>query len=277
MAHATIDRNSVLPSFDNPPVEETAFSIQFAPISKFGIPHFGLYWEHIRNEFGRFEVQPPISREIEQFETFARQKTRIGLQFVTEPDVRCWFLDESGNRLIQIQRDRFAYNWRRVTGEETYPRYPEARETIQTHWLRFLAFLESEDLDQPEVNQCEITYVNHIEIGSGWQNYAELNKVIAPWSGDRSGRFLRDPERANMEMRYLLPEKLGRLHISIVPVIRARDTKEVLQMNLIARGAPKSSKVEDMLDWFDLGREWVVKGFTDITTQSMHKIWRRTS
>lgn len=272
-----IDKNSVLPSFDNPPVEETAFSIQFSPIPKFGVPHFGLYWEQIRNEFGRFEVQPPVNSEIEQFDTFARQNPRIGLQFIKEPDVRCWFLDESGNRLIQIQRDRFVHNWRRVTGSETYPRYPKARETIQAHWLRFLAFLESEDLGQPEVNQCEITYVNHIEIGLGWQDYAELNKVIAPWSGERSGRFLPNPERANMEMRYLLPEKLGRLHISIFPAIRARDTKEVLQMNLVARGAPKSSKVEDILGWLDLGREWVVKGFTDITTQPMHTIWRRTS
>jgi uncharacterized protein (TIGR04255 family) len=277
VALAVIDRDTTLPDFTNPPVEETALSIQFAPIPKFGAPHFGLYWAQIRGEFERFEVQAPVANVTEQFDPSVRQRPQVGLQFLPAPDLRCWFLDKSGNRLIQIQRDRFIHNWRRVTGTETYPRYPKTRETLQAQWIRFLSFLKSEDLGSPEVNQCEITYVNHIEYGSGWRDYGELNKVVAPWSGQQSGEFLPHPERATMEMHYLLPEKLGRLHISLVPVIRARDMQEVLQMSLIARGAPKSSNVEDILSWMDLGREWVVKGFSDITTQTMHTIWGRTS
>jgi uncharacterized protein (TIGR04255 family) len=275
VALAVIDRDNALPDYTNPPVEETALSIQFAPIQKFGAPHFGLFWAQIRNEFELFSVQAPIANETEQFDISVRHRPHVGFQLLTEPDLRCWFLDKSENRLIQIQRDRFVHNWRRVTGTEAYPRYPQTRETLLSHWVRFLSFLKSENLDSPEVNQCEVNYVNHIALGSGWRDYGELNKVVAPWSGKLSGEFLPHPERVTMEMHYLLPEKLGRLHISLVPVIRARDMQEVLQMSLVARGAPKSSNIEDIMSWIDLGREWVVKGFSDITTQTMHKIWGR--
>jgi hypothetical protein len=65
----------------------------------------------------------------------------------------------------------------------------------------------------------------------------------------------------------------GRLYVSIQPVIRARDALEVLQLNLTARGAPASSKTEDVFKWLDLGRQWIVEGFTDFTTNEMHKLW----
>jgi hypothetical protein len=65
----------------------------------------------------------------------------------------------------------------------------------------------------------------------------------------------------------------GRLYISLQPVIRARDAMEVLQLNLTARGAPASSKTDDAFEWLDLGRQSIVEGFTDFTTEEMHNLW----
>lgn len=271
------DQHQSFPDFTNPPVDETVLSVQFAPIAGFGAPHFGLYWATIRREFERFQMQPPIASVTEQFGPSPRVAPRMGIQFVTEPELRCWFLDQSGGRLLQVQRDRFIHNWRRITGNELYPRYPSIRTTLHKEWLGFCAFLDREKLGQPQVNQCEVTYVNQIEIGNGWNGYEELSRVVASWSGARSGSFLPHPDRVNMETHYLLPNNLGRLHIAIEPVIRGRDAREVLQLTLTARGAPKSSTIDDIFAWLDLGREWVVKGFGDFTTPEMHKIWGRKS
>ena len=52
---------------------------------------------------------------------------------------------------------------------------------------------------------------------------------------------------------------------------------EVLQLDVSATGRPTSSKTPDILEWLDLGREWVVKGFADFTTPEMHMKWRRTN
>ncbi len=264
----------MLPDFADPPVNETVLSIQYAPIQDFGIPHFGPYWEEIRSEFSKFQVQPALPPATERFEG-PPQGMGIGIQFVSQPDVRCWFLDETGGRLIQLQRDRFIHNWRQITGKEKYPRYPIVKKTFETEWKRFCAFLRREKLELPQVNQCEITYVNHIEYERGWKGYGELSRVIAPWSGAYSGDFLPPPEQVNIEAHFRFPNDMGRLHISATPVIRVKDVQEVLQITMVARGAPKSSRDEDIFEWMDLGREWVVRGFSDFTAKSMHSIWGR--
>ena len=265
---------STLPDFDNPPVNETALSIQFAPLEKFAIPYYGMYWARIRRDFGRFEIQPPLPNVTEQFGD-SNRLPNFAVQFIAHPDVRAWFLNESGTQLLQVQCDRFIHNWRQLTGEEKYPRYPAIKVTLQNEWVRFCEFLRSEELGTPQVNQCEVTYVNHIDYNKGWRDYSELNKVIASWSGNSSGTFLTAPEKVNMETHYLLPNDLGRLHIAVAPVIRARDLREVLQITVTARGAPSDSTDKGVFHWLDLGREWVVKGFADFTSNSMHRIWGR--
>lgn len=266
--------DSGLPDFLEPPVDEVALSFQFSPIPGFNVPHFGLYWAAVRNEYPRFEIQPPIANVTEQFESGAHVGRQIGLMFLTAPEVRCWYLDQSGSRLIQVQHDRFVHNWRKVTGTEIYPRYPELRERLEKEWKRFCDFLKDEKLEHPKINQCEVLYVNNIEYAKGWNGYGELDKVIAALATPKpKNRFLPTPERVNMQVTYRLEENAGRLHVSFVPVIRARDGKEVLQMTLTARGAPKSTSEDDVFAWLELGRKWVVRGFADFTTETMHRIW----
>jgi hypothetical protein len=41
-------------------------------------------------------------------------------------------------------------------------------------------------------------------------------------------------------------------------------------MNLTARGLYGNG-----FDFFDLGRQWIVKSFEQLTTEGMHRIWRK--
>jgi len=268
--------DSGLPDFAQPPVDETALSLQFAPIHGFSIPHFGLYWERVRSEYPHFEMQPPIANVIEQFGQATAGTRQFGIAFVKAPDVRCWYLDQSRTRLAQVQRDRFVYNWRKVTGTEAYPRYPSLRASLEREWERFCAFLKDEKLDRPKVNQCEVVYVNNIEYEKGWSGYGELDKVIASLATPKAkSKFLPIPQRVSMQVTYPLEDNAGRLHVAFSPVIRGQDGKEVLQMTLTARGAPKSPSDDDIFAWLDLGRKWVVRGFADFTTSEIHKIWEK--
>jgi uncharacterized protein (TIGR04255 family) len=266
--------DSGLPDFSQPPVDEVALSVQYPPIPGFAIPHFGLYWQKIRADFPRSEVQPPITNVTEQFGPGAVVGRQIGIALTTSPEARCWYLEQSGNRLFQLQADRFVHNWRKLKGEETYPRYPSLRESLMKEWDRFGEFLDGEGLPRPKVNQCEVLYVNHIEYDKGWNGYGDLDKVIATMATPkRKNRFLPPPERASMQMTYRLDGDAGRLYVAFGPVIRGRDGKEVMQMTLTARGAPSSPRTEDVFAWLDMGRKWVVRGFADFTTEAIQRIW----
>ncbi len=267
--------DSGLPDFISPPVDEVALSIQFPPIPAFNVPHFGLFWQRIRKDYPKFEIQQPISNVTEQFGPDARPGLQqLSFSFLALPDIRCWYLDESGNRLVQVQRDRFVHNWRKISGTEEYPRYPEIRGRLEREWIRFCEFLKDEKLERPKPNQCEVLYVNHIEYDKGWQGYGELDHVIAALATPKAkNRFLPAPERITMNVVYPIEGNAGRLYVSFNPVVRARDGKEVLQMTLTARGAPRSSSDADTFGWLDLGRRWVVRSFADFTTDTMHTVW----
>lgn len=270
------DAGQPLPDFADPPVIETVLGVEFAPLSKWGIPHFGLFWHEIKGEYPRFEVQPPLDSQIERFGKPTKLLLpHIKFELVTQMPARCWFIHQSETRLLQVQNDRFIHNWRKVGTENAYPHYENIKPIFQQEWTRFCEFLRAQEIGTPEVRQCEVIYVNHLDPGKGWETLADLPDVLGTRVGAGTDHFLPAPESVGLTASYPMPAEQGRLHVQLQPVIRHADAAETLQFTLTARGRPASSETADLLRWFDLGREWVVRGFADFTTTRMHAVWQR--
>lgn len=266
-----------LPQFENPPVVEAALSVQFKPMSGWTIPHFGLFWQGIRQSLPEINVLNPIQAQSEDVEKPPFLSLQWRVEPVTVPEVRCWFASQDKHRLIQLQNDRFVFNWRKLDSNLDYPRYKDfVRPTFETYWQRFLSFLVQENLGIPSVNQCEMTYVNHIKRNEGWTTIDEWDQVFNVVRKNHPAEFLPPPELEQFNLSYLMPDKAGRLRVEANPVIRKSDGNQAIAFSLVARGCPQSTETNDILAWFDLGREWIVRGFTDLTTPKMHQLWRRT-
>jgi len=258
--------------FDAPPVVETMLGVQFQPVRGLTLTHFGRFWSTIRNQYPTQEVKPPLPSVIEDFAN-PPQPSAVGIALTAEPDARFWFIDQTSTQLIQVQRERFIRNWRKgMPPNDRYPRYDELRPKFEQDWRTFLDFLRGERLDTPEVNQCEVTYINHIELGRGWQALGELHKII-PIVSETGRRFLPSPELHSLNISYVMPNHSGRLHVSAQPAIRRQDAKVGMQLTLTARGKPTSSDINDIIAWFNLGHDWIVQGFVDMTTREMRNIW----
>jgi uncharacterized protein (TIGR04255 family) len=266
-----IDIKRTLPDYDDPPVTETVVGVRFSPLTPFTTRLFNLYGKSISDEYPNVEIREPIARTSEEF----GKRPRVSpVEILKGANFRCWYIDKTETRLIQFQRDGFFHNWRKIQEDDLYLHYDNTKPTFEKHWLAFCEFLKTQKLMHPAVDQCEVTYINHIEIGRGWESFGELNRVVSCWSGQYSGSFLPDPESVAISVQYVLPEN-GRLHVNVQPAIRKKDAKEILQLSLTARGKPKTSDVKDLGAWMDLGHEWIVNGFTDFTTKAMHEQWRR--
>jgi len=108
-------------------------------------------------------------------------------------------------------------------------RYPHYDETIRPHFDRdygiFLAFLEKNQLGTPHVNQCEVTYVNHILAGKGWERYDDVEKIFTFW---RSPDAIPPgpAEDLRLHARFVIPGRdekpVGRLHVDVQPAVRTR-------------------------------------------------------
>lgn len=145
----------------------------------------------------------------------------------------------------------------------------------QRGWEEFYAFVLEEGLGSPEALQCEVAYINHIEVGQGWESMEDLSGIFPAWSGLSSKEFLPTPEGVHLRTSFLIPDGQGRLHVQVQPAIRSSDLIQILQVTLTARGAPRKGGTAEILEWFDLGHEWVVRGFVDFTSTKMHELWKR--
>jgi len=264
-----------LPSYRKPPVIETVLAIEFTPLDDWLISHFGLFLADNQETFSRFEAKTELPPSIESF-TDQQHSSEPKIQLVDAPEVRGWYLSADDREVVQIQKDRFIFNWRKGESESGYPRYDHyLKPQFVTHYEKFTEFLAKQQITTPVVQQCEVTYVNHIPRGEAWKTPEDWRRVFTVFGKTSERKFLPKAEGCNFAITYLLPEKQGRLRVSVTSVVRTKDGKEVLQFNVAARIKPKGSGVDDLLQSFDLGREWVVRGFTDLTTYQMHQAWEK--
>ena len=262
------------PDYKRPPVIEVAASVQFKPLKDLSAPHTGLYWNLIRNDFARIEEQAPIARLFEP-PVGGGSVAAPRVEFSSAPDLpRTWFLNSKGDRLIQIQRDRFAYNWKRVDPEDEYPRYKNVKPSFVSHWEEFCDFLAREGIASPEVEQLELTYVNQMRTGDGWQSMKDLGHLFTDFDWKRRSGFLPEPETVGWSMHFLLPNNQGRLHANMSSVVLREDRSRAIHLTLLARGMPSGTlDQEAMARWFDLAHEWIVKGFADLVAEETDILW----
>ncbi|HET6841536.1 MAG TPA: TIGR04255 family protein [Candidatus Angelobacter sp.] len=261
-----------LPDFKTPPAIETLMGLYFAPLKGWQTPYFGLFWNEIRQDYPKVEVQPFLVPDQALRVELKSEKAR--LEITGEVPVRWLYFHRSEKTLIQVQSDTFMQNWRKRNDKDPYLHYSDLRPSFANMWKRYCKFLRINKVTVPVVRECEVTYVNHIDKGSGWNSLRDLSNVVSCWSSVTSSGFLPSPDIISFNLVYPIRKKNGRLQVTLQPGIR--EGQETLQLTLMAKCKPESSAPSELLNALDLAREWVVRGFTDFTTGSMHEIWGKT-
>jgi uncharacterized protein (TIGR04255 family) len=268
-----MSRPADLADFENPPVVETVLSVQFERIAGLHAAHLGLLWHEFRAAFPRPDERTPLDQVIEQFPETARARVGLELQtFENLPVPRLCFLNLQGNEMIQVQADRFIKNWRKEGEAEQYPHYETIKPMFERDFGIFADFLQRNRFEVPAINQCEVTYVNHILSGEGWGRFGDFNEIFNFWNGpqvDIPGRV----EDLRAHARFIISDDhggpIGRLHVDVQPAFRTSDNKPMYVFHLTARGQAAKG-----FEFFDVGRRWIVKSFASLTTPKMHQIWR---
>lgn len=269
-----------LPNFESPPVAEVALSLQFDALNNLRTPHIGFLWSRYRSKFPQVEEHPPLPNVVEWFGLPSAGVPNAQVELLNVPPLaRCWFVSSSGRELVQVQQDHFVFNWRKIQESDDYPRYEHIRDGFRENLAVFEDLLKKEAIGDLVPNQCEVTYVNYLISGEGWEHPGELDKLVTVWQNQYSDPFLKEPEDVRIAMRYLIhdesAEPVGRLHVTVEPRYSIIHKRPVIMITMTARGRPLGTGLEGVISFFDLGRKWIVSGFTSVTTQRMHEIWRR--
>lgn len=249
----------VHPELDRPPVVEVALAAEFTPLGGLDIPKIVLFWQTMLQEYTIFQVQPPI---------VSPGTALIGI--AGAPPMRCWFINELESRLVQIQHDRIIYNWRRTTVAEEYPHYSSVRDAFISTWDRFWTFLESQNLAAPEVQQVEVTYIDHIEL----QPQTSLGDISPLFAGALEA-FLPGTALVNFNTAFLLPDSGGILNLGITSARRNADSQPLYEMTSTARIPTASGTVADIQTALDRGHQVDVDAFLQFTSAKLQTSWGR--
>jgi uncharacterized protein (TIGR04255 family) len=246
-------------TFENPPVAEVVCGVQFRIPSKLSVAHLGVFGFQL-DGFGNPEDAPPIASVYEI--------PHAAIDAAVSP-VRVWLRSDDGTEIVQLQKDRFLCNWQKRDGDSRYPRYHAIIEKFWSRFKTFEQFVHENCGTSVELTQYELTYINHIRIGTGWKSLGELHQVFKDFSWRSEGhRFLPEPEGVDFQSSFLLPDGAGRMRLHLQSASLSADGSPVLVLNLTVRGMQL-----DRVGWFDRAHEWIVRGFEDLTQVEMHTIW----
>jgi len=254
-------------------------SVSFEPVAGLRLVQLSELWKaEFAERFPHVEEQPPWEAPIERFGQLIGGPS-ISLQALQIPPLpRLWFVNEPGTELVQVQSNWFARNWRKTDEDPEYPRYPNLREPFREDLEGFVSFVLENKLGEWVPNQCEVTYVNHVDRSGVWSSHGELAKVVE-LAGDPIDSVLPTPEAMTVSSQYVLTddvgEPVGRLYVHAQPGFRREDGAPLVLLTLTARGRPSGASVDDVMRSLDRARESVVRGFASATTPAMHRVWRR--
>jgi uncharacterized protein (TIGR04255 family) len=187
-------------------------------------------------------------------------------------------MQQPDRAIIQIQRDRFLHNWKKAQPLDDYPRYSWVIDRFRSVYTQFEAFITEIGLGAVKPKQYEMTYVNHILCPEGASAADRIQDVFPDltWRHDPR-RFLPSAEACHWRASFKLPADCGRLHVSIRTATRVMDSTPMILLDLTARGMAATPSREDMWAWFDMAHEWIVRGFTDMTSATAQTDeWERT-
>ena len=266
---------SVYPLFDAPPVVETAISISFTPIEGFTSAHAGALWDRrLRARWRKPTQASPMQVIRERFDSEGFWRARTPSFLLQEPglDTRLQFVDSDDERMIQVQSSAFAYNWRRQKAE--YPSFSKLLPEFESALDTFCAYLEEEGFRAIELNQWEVTYVNHVERGELWSTVLEWDNVLPGAPSVARNSCGGEVESLGLSWIVRLRDDRGRLRVTVSHgrTLGARQ-EELMEIRLVARG-PVIARSE-LLDCLEVGHDAVTGTFNAITSPAAQQHWGR--
>ncbi|MCO5144396.1 MAG: TIGR04255 family protein [Oligoflexia bacterium] len=248
------------PNFTNPPINEVVFGVTFKN-SLIKTVDFGLFYQKIKSHFPLYSDQPPV----------LLKPPAAQVQFLLP---RVWFENEDKTRLVQLQQDKFFFNWRQLNPPTaTYPNFEKLFSEFELHFKTLQAWWSDNFNVMLELKSLELSYINHIDSKSDWSGPNDNHKVFSVLDNSRLGAEFTQTDtflnsvfyRTDIDSDIVVSLKHGQ---------RVPDGLAVAVYDITVR--EKARAKDDIRDWFTRAHNAIVDVFTASTTEDAQKKWGKS-
>lgn len=247
-------------TFDDPPLNEVALGRTFLPRPDFLVPHFGAFWDQVRTQFPKVAHAAPI---------FGINDSPFDDGGMVLP--RVWLLSEDSTTLVQLQQNRFHFNWRQTNEKKTYIRFPAIQAECLRLWAKFEEFIRQTTGQSLQPMSAELTYINFIAVDDVKSAFEIAEKTLQDSVWSLHPRFLPAPTGFAHNYSFDVPNGIGVLQVSTATAQR-RDGGNVFKLELTVRG--KHSDELSFEEWSTRAHDFLVAAFKDLTKPEMHSAWK---
>ncbi|MGZ9108276.1 MAG: TIGR04255 family protein [Micavibrio sp.] len=251
------------PKYDNAPLVELIIGVRFSKIEEFTVPYFGLFWNTIRKEFPQSQMASTLATDNAELQDII--ETELGY-----PLPRLWFINNTDDQLIQVQKNRFLYNWRKRPGHE-YPHFETMLPAFEKQYRNFNTFVSDTLLAAPEIQECELSYINHIPVQDAHDNlFSFLSHLNLEKFGE--SKFLDFRLTFNCDD---VPATLIINNRAVKTIIGEDEESEPFyRLEITVRGNPQKFDVPGVNSWFHKAHLKVTSSFENLTDAGKQKtLW----
>lgn len=258
-------------SFAEPPLVEVALSIQFRPLERFHIALLGVIWDAFKSEYPNISYEPRLEHVIERF-GIPLFPPKASFKLMDRPEApRMVFTSVDQQYVIQIQDDRFILNWRQHDGY-TYPRHEKLAAKLFEEFSTFRDVLARNEITEVQVDQIEITNVNHIEANA--QPVEQVFDNIM--SNSQLNASPIEAFSCNIQQSFSYNGKeLGRIYTVLEKSKRRIDFEDMYAIKITARAHPFANPDSELKSLFSALRTSINGVFDSVTTTKFQKSWGR--
>jgi len=142
------------------PLDEIIFDIGFKKLENFKTEEVSLYQKEIDKKFTKIESKQYLPKK--------PNTADINYLF---SNIRSWLINKNEDEVIQLQNDRFVYNWRKRSTE--YNSYEDKRKDFIKYFDKFCTFYKTKELN---FDLLQLSYRNHIDLDYFKSDF-DLNKI----------------------------------------------------------------------------------------------------
>ena len=175
----------------------------------------------------------------------------------------------------------FFFNWRRLNPEQAYPGYEVIQPQFLKYFRRYVEFLDSHNVALSGQQSHELTYVNIIPRGKGWETLYDIGNILPDlsWRSD-ARQHLPSPKGLAWQCIFDVSMSCSGKSDLFVNLQTAQTTPEgapILRLEFTVRRADAASEEVEMVAWFDKAHEIISETFLNFTGKdTQNTYWKMT-